>query len=119
MKMEKAPIELVELFGELVPEAPGVVRRLMFGFPSAVINGNMFMSLFTDGVVLRLAESEQADIAAEPFEPMAGRPMRGYVIVRGERLHDRQWLAGWAERALAHTAALPAKTPKPRKRAGG
>jgi TfoX N-terminal domain len=115
MKLEKSPPQLVELFDRVVPAAPGVVRRMMFGYPSAVVNGNMFMSLFADGLVLRLGERDRAEIGAEQFEPMPGRPMTGYVIVRGGRLSDRDWLAEWAERSLAHAATLPAKTPKPRK----
>ncbi len=114
MNLPKSPPALVERFDALVPDAPGVRRRPMFGYPSAVVNGHMFMSLFGDGLVLRLEDADRDAMGAEPFEPMPGRPMRGFAILRGARLDDTAWLEGWVERALAQASALP---PKPAKAA--
>jgi TfoX/Sxy family transcriptional regulator of competence genes len=120
VKLEPAPPALVERFAELVPDAPGVRRRPMFGYPSATVNGHLFMSLFADGLVLRLAEADGAALGGEPFEPMPGRPMRGFVILRGERLDDAEAVQAGVERALAQAAALPPKPAKaPRARRAG
>jgi TfoX/Sxy family transcriptional regulator of competence genes len=120
VKLDKAPPELVERFADLVPDAPGVRRRPMFGYPSATVNGHMFMSLYADGLVLRLPEQDGRALGGEPFEPMPGRPMRGFVILRGAALDDADAVRAGVERALAEAAAMPPKPAKaPRARRAG
>ena len=56
----------------------------MFGQLSAFVNGNMFMGIFGDDVILRLPEAERNEVIGAgggPFEPMAGRPMKEYVML--------------------------------------
>src|SRR3981081_479954 len=84
MKMEKAPPELEKIFEEVFPDDPRAERRKMFGFPSGVVNGNMFGGLFEQFVIVRLGEADRHMIVtedgAQQFDPM-GRPMTGYVTV--------------------------------------
>ena len=47
MAWKKSPPALIETFDAVLPGAPAE-RRLMFGYPAAFVNGNMFMSLFED-----------------------------------------------------------------------
>ncbi len=120
MPFEKSPPELIARFDELAGGAPEATRKLMFGFPSLVLGGHMFMGLYEDLLVLRLgADDRDALMAAggQVFSPMAGRPMKDYVVVPEAVLADSAAMTGWVERALAYAAALPPKKPKAAKAA--
>lgn len=118
--MQKATDDDKAWFDELLPDDPGVVRRPMFGQLAGFVNGNMFLCLFGEDVAVRLAPEamqELYDAGGAPFEPMAGRPMKEYVLLpRGYRSdpaagHDAAH--AWVERSLAHTRAMPPKEKKP------
>lgn len=119
-KFTKSSAEMVARFDELAELAPQATRRQMFGYPSLVLNGNMFMSLFGDSLVLRLDEAGRQDLVeshdGEPFEPMPGRPMREYVVASPD-LATGAGIKAWVERSLAYAEQLPPKQPKPRKTA--
>ncbi len=115
MKMDKSPPELEKIFEEAFPDDPRAERRKMFGFPSGVVNGNMFGGLFEQYVIVRLGEADLHmivnDYGAEPFEPM-GRPMKGYVTVPSAIVGEPERLREWVQRAFEFAAALPAKEKK-------
>ena len=121
MAWTKSPEALVELFGSLVPDAAGVERRQMFGYPCAFVNGNMFMGLHQDNMILRLAAGDRADFIATYstglFDPMGGRPMKEYPVVPEAMLADRALLRDWVARSLSYAGGLPKKEKKPRKKA--
>ncbi|MDP9265815.1 MAG: TfoX/Sxy family protein [Chloroflexota bacterium] len=114
MQWKKSPPELIANFDRAAPDDPRVTRKPMFGYPALFVNGNMFAGTFQDKVVVRLAEPDRAELlrrkGAEQFEPMAGRPMKEYVIVPPPVVAKPADLRTWIERALTHTAALPAKS---------
>src|SRR5438445_8557652 len=99
--MPKSPDELVERFWEIVPDDPRVQRKQMFGYPCAVIGGNMFMSLHGENLVLRLPEGQVADLTRREgcgiFEPMPGRPMKSYVSVAPSLLDDDDLVRDWVQ----------------------
>lgn len=118
MAWKKSPAELIATFDAVVPGAPAE-RRSMFGYPAAFANGNLFMSLFEDQLVLRLDEApRQALVAAggRTFEPMKGRPMKEYVVAPPALVGDRAALKKWADKAFAYGRSLPPKQKKPAKR---
>ena len=82
---EKSPPELVARFEAAADRHPDATRRKMFGYPAAFYNGQMFAGLHQDSLILRLGPDDRASFLALPgsriFEPMAGRPMREYVVV--------------------------------------
>src|ERR1700736_3305374 len=97
MKWRPSPPELLETFDEVAP-GPPAVRRKMFGYPAAIVNGNMFLGLFQDQMIIRLPEKAREDLiheGGELFEPMPGRPMREYVVVPPEVLGDSKGLSIW------------------------
>jgi TfoX/Sxy family transcriptional regulator of competence genes len=112
MKLSKAPAEMIALFEAVCP-GPPVTPRKMFGYPAAFINGNMFMGLFADQMMLRLDDTDRARLLEEPgvaiFEPMPGRPMREYVTLSRAILNDRAELKKWIGRSLDYAQSLPAK----------
>lgn len=115
---KKSPAELVERFAAALPDHPDIVRKPMFGYPAAFANGNMVCGLFQDSVVVRLGKEGAAlavaDGKAQPFAPMPGRTMTGYVLVPTAEAHDTKALAAWLQRALDFTLTLPKKAAKPR-----
>jgi TfoX/Sxy family transcriptional regulator of competence genes len=109
----KSSPELVVLFSELAPEAPGVTQRKMFGWPCCFVNGNLFAGLHKESMIFRLSEDDrlaflQLDGAAD-FEPMPGRKMQGFTTLANPMRRDREELARWIERAMSYTRSLPAK----------
>ena len=120
MQWRKSPQQLIDLFVSVIPDPP-VVQRKMFGYPAGFVNGNMFMSLFQDDMILRLPESLREEFlkvdGAKIFEPMPGRPMREYVAVPSQGMADKQKLASWVSTALEYGASLKPKsrTSKPKK----
>jgi len=116
--MPRSSEATVARFGELVPTDDRVQRKQMFCYPCAVVGGHLFMSLHGDDLVLRLPESEINALVQQEgfarFEPMAGRPMKGFVAVDLERVLDPDRLDTLVESAFAQGLSMPAKTPKAR-----
>jgi TfoX/Sxy family transcriptional regulator of competence genes len=116
MKMPKHSDEDKARFRDLVPDAPGVEVKPMFGSVGAFVNGNMFAGLFGPDVGVKLdpegLEELRALEGSGPFGP-AERPMGGYLSLPAS-LSDEE-AAAWVERARAHIATLPPKVKKPKK----
>jgi len=119
MAWEKSPQGLIDLFDASLPQAPGLERRKMLGYPAAFVNGNMFAGLFQDVAFVRLPPGARSELAAEfgerHFEPMPGRPMRTYVALPDEVLEDEDRYAALLGAACAFAAGLPPKEKKPPK----
>lgn len=114
MKWRKPSEELIKLFEEVIPGPPATAKK-MFGFPAAFVNGNMFMGLHQESMILRLPENLRAELLkmnAQIFEPMPGRPMREYVVVPPSLLRDCNKLSSWAQKALEYGSSLPPKAGK-------
>ena len=84
-----------DFFASVVPDAPAVTTRPMFGQLSAFVNGNMFMGIFG--------------------EPMSGRPMKEYVVLPPSWRDEPDRVREWAARSLDHAEELPPKKPKKKK----
>ena len=113
--MPKPTDETKDLFTSVVPEHPDVAIRPMFGQLAAFVRGNMFMGIFGEDVFVRLPEADREQVRAAggvPFEPMAGRPMKEYVVLPEDWRDDLDRIRGWAARALDHVEELPPKTSK-------
>ena len=93
--------------------APDVTERQMFGYPCAWIGGNMVTGLFAEAWWVRVEGPDRAALLEMPgahlFEPMAGRPMRAYVVLPAAVVGDETDLDAWVERAIACTRMLPPK----------
>jgi TfoX/Sxy family transcriptional regulator of competence genes len=116
MSMPKAGEADKDWFRSLVPVAPNVLVRPMFGNLAAFVNGNMFLALFGSRVAVRLAEEDRDALLARrgagPFEPMPGRPMAEYILLPEAWRAQPTQVATWTGRALAYASAMPGKTPK-------
>ena len=113
--MPKADPRTAELFLTLVPADARVQVKPMFGHRAAFVHGNMFFGTFGSDLLLRLDESARAELLAaggSPFEPMAGRTMKEYVVLPAAWQRQPERLRAWVGRSLAWAAALPAKVKK-------
>jgi TfoX/Sxy family transcriptional regulator of competence genes len=108
-----SPEPLNAAFRAAVDPLPGVTRRMMFGYPTAAVNGNMFACLLEDRMALRLESDDREALlqheGAAPFEPIDGRPWREYVVAPPQVVGDPGALAGWVWRAYDYAVTLPPK----------
>jgi hypothetical protein len=101
-------------FRSLVPEAPGVEVKPMFGNLGGFVNGNMFMGLFGPDVGVKLAPADAEELRAVEGAGAFGppeRPMAGWVTLAPGQLGTADGTA-WIARALAHVRTLPPKKAK-------
>ena len=107
-----------DYFRSLVPDAPLVEVKPMFGNLAAFVNGNMFIGLFGPKVGVRLPKAGREELLAiagsGPFGP-EDRPMKEYVSLPDSFRDDPEATAEWVDAALEHTAAMPPKVKKPKK----
>ena len=113
---KKTSPELVATFDKAVPVSPAITRRPMFGYASAFVNGNMFAGTFQNSIVVRLAETDRTALlkvaGSAPFEPMAGRPMKEYVVVPASIVATPKDLGAWIARGHRYGLTLPPKAAK-------
>ena len=86
----------------------------MFGYPAAFADGHLVTGLFQDRWMVRLPDDALAELAAAggaPFEPMPGKPMRGYLTFPPEMVADPAALRPWLDRAWHTSRPCP---PRPR-----
>ena len=115
---EKSPPALVERFAAIADELPEVERRQMFGYPCVFVGGNLVTGLHERAWFVRLATDDVAPLVAiggGSFEPMPGRPMRGYITMPSAVIDDDADVRRWVGRAIEHGRSLPTKAPKAKK----
>jgi len=118
MNMPKSPPALIDFFASVVPAAPDVAQKKVFGYPAAFVNDNMFMGLHGDYMILRLGADDRAALlhheGAHLFEPMEGRPMKEYVVVPAAIRQSEAELKPWIDRALTFGRSMQPKVKKPK-----
>jgi len=110
--------EVKDTFRDLVPAAPGVTVRPMFGHLAAFVNGNMFAGVFSERLFVRAGGEARARLLAlggADFAPMPGRPMNGYVCLPDGWREDPENAQTWIRAALHLTEVMPPKQPKGKK----
>ena len=112
-KFEKSSPELVARFDAAAARFPEAERRKMFGYPALFVGGNLVTGLFAQTWMIRLSHDDREALlampGAAPFEPMAGKPMKGYATLPDDVVADDAALDGWVRRTIAFGATLPAK----------
>ncbi|MSQ31110.1 MAG: hypothetical protein EXR64_03660 [Dehalococcoidia bacterium] len=115
-RMERPDAEVLARVEAVMAVLP-VYRRAMFGTVAWWLERNAQMLGCVWGVDLnvRVGEVEAQRLVASgkarPFEPMAGRPMREYVLVPASTLRPAA-LKRWIVRAIEFTETLAAKQGK-------
>ncbi len=117
--MPKSPPELIDRFGLVLERFPELERRKMFGYPAAFVPaGHMVTGLHGSSWIVRLGADDQAvlrEVGGTDFEPMPGRPMKGFLCLPSDIIEDDEAVVAWITRARTHAASLPPKKPKPRR----
>jgi TfoX/Sxy family transcriptional regulator of competence genes len=114
-KFDKSSPEIVARFDAVLDRhaAPDVVRRKMFGYPCAWINGNMATGLFAEQWWVRVSESDRDALlalpGAHPFEVMPGKAMGRNVTLPADVVADDAAIDAWIAKALDFTRTLPPK----------
>lgn len=115
-RFKPAPEWIKELFANLISDFPEAEPRKMFGYPCAFVRGQMFVGVFGDKLMMRLAEEDRAGFlklkGAKPFAPMPGRPMKEYVEVPPDMVRAEAELKKWLKKSLAYAQSLPPKEKK-------
>jgi TfoX/Sxy family transcriptional regulator of competence genes len=109
-----------EYFRSLVPDDPRVEVRPMFGNLAAFVNKNMFLALFGGQVAVRLSEDDGPKLLKEKgasrFAPVAGREMKGYVVLPESWRRNSEQTQEWVQRSFTWASELPPKKPKTTKK---
>ena len=89
-------------------------EKRMFGGLAFLVGGNMSVAASGNGgLLVRVDPAHDAELLAQPgVEPMSmgGRaPMKGWLRVAPEALHDDDALAAWVRRGVAYARSLPVK----------
>lgn len=112
-KFEKSSPELVARFDAAAARFPEAERRKMFGYPALFVGGNLVTGLFAESWMIRLGDDDRAALqsmpGADPFEPMPGKPMKGYATLPGDVVADDAQLDDWVRRSIAFGRSLPPK----------
>ncbi len=116
LKWEKPAPALVDFFTEKTTGVP-CEHRVMFGYPCCFINSNMFIGLFKQLIIVRLAEKDR-DVALNKhrqvtlFESMPGRVMKEYVALSETVYRNEEVFADLVSKSLKHVSSLPKKASK-------
>jgi TfoX/Sxy family transcriptional regulator of competence genes len=103
----------VARFDAAAARFPEAERRKMFGYPALFVGGNLVTGLFAESWMIRLGDEDRAALLklpdAGPFEPMPGKPMKGYARLPAAVVADDAQLDDWVRRAIAFGRSLPPK----------
>lgn len=119
MKWKKVTPELNRFLDENMASFPAD-RRPMFGASTYFVNGNMFVGIHEDRIIVRLSEVDRRDAFSlyddvRPFEPMEGRVMKEYVTLPESVYSQPDVLREWLDRSYQYALSLKPKA-KPAKR---
>ena len=116
---EKSPSDLVDRFEAVAGRFPEAERRQMFGYPCLFVGGNLVTGLYAASWMVRLPADGLAEMlslpGARPFEPMPGRPMKGYAVLPADLVGDDDAIDAWVHRAIDYGRTLPPKATKARR----
>jgi TfoX/Sxy family transcriptional regulator of competence genes len=101
------------------PALKPAVAKKMFGGTCFMLNGNMVIGTFRDGILVRVGKDAHAKALTLPGTStmeMNGRKMEGYVMVASAELATDKSLSNWIDLALAFNKTLPAKVAKAAKK---
>ena len=105
---EGLAVRLQELFGN----DERVTQRKMFGGLALMFQGNMFVGINGDELMVRVGKAKHAEALARPHAremDFTGKSLSGYVYVAAAGIAEDEDLQQWCDRALAFVKTLPAK----------
>ena len=94
--------------------------KRMFGGLCFMLNGNMLVGTFRNGMMARIAKQDHAKALKQPGAKamvMKDKVMEGFILVDADAVESDEHLKFWIDWALAYNATLPAKSTKPARKA--
>jgi len=89
-----------------------VEEKKMFGGVGFLLNGNMLVGVWKDSLIVRLGPDDGDEALNEPHVrefDIAGRAVKGWVLVDRQGIEGDDDLSGWIQRAMKFVGKLPAK----------
>ncbi|HEY5503069.1 MAG TPA: TfoX/Sxy family protein [Candidatus Anoxymicrobiaceae bacterium] len=78
--------QIKEVLDSFLLDDPEVEPGKAFGMPAYYVNGKMFAGVFGDGATIKVPAETAAELlerdGVDEFQPMAGRTMKNWVIIR-------------------------------------
>ena len=117
MAWKKIPKENHPIFYDVLPDDKRVKSIKMFGGICGTVNGNMFIGLWADTMMVRLDEPDRKKVLAmkggQPFDPMGrGKPLKEMVLLPKTVMKQKARLRRWVQKALDFTSEMPPKKKK-------
>ena len=114
---KKPDPKMAERFNAALPAHPQAQPKKMFGYPACFVNGNFFVGMHNDNVVVRLPgdlKSKFPELArAEIFDPMeTGKGMKDWWIIPPAITRSDAKLADFFDATFAEVRQLPPKEKK-------
>jgi len=113
MKIPLPDEDSKEFFRSILPDDPRITIRPMFGNVSAFVNGNMFVGLFGNDLLVRLSDESRKELLEEKgaslLEPMKGKPMKEYVLIPKAWRNQHETVRLWVARSLNRISKMPLK----------
>lgn len=104
--------ELASRVRAVIGGQDGVTEKKMFGGLAFLVHGNMSVGVHGADLVVRTdpASSDAAirEPGVRPFD-MTGRPMKGWLVVSSESIHETDALASWCRRGVEYARSMPPK----------
>lgn len=90
----------------------GIAEKKMFGGLAFLLNGNMCCGVHERELIIRLDAARTELALAQPHTrifDLAGRPMKGWILVGAAGLDEDDVLGKWIGVAVDYASALPPK----------
>lgn len=104
--------KLAEKVKAIIESKPGFDMKKMFGGVCFLLNGNMACGVLNDDLIVRVGLDKHDDLLKLPetkqFD-ITGRPMKGWVMVSGDKKKIIKNLKDWVERGMSFALKLPPK----------
>lgn len=97
---------------EVLAEQDGLVEKKMFGGLAFMVRGNLALSVIKDELLVRVGSDGIDSAVTHPHARqanMAGRIMKGWVMITAEGCTDDEDLEAWVKRGVDFALSLPPK----------
>jgi len=90
----------------------GITEKKMFGGIGFLLNGNMCVGVSQTSLIVRLGPEQADEARRQPnvveFD-VAGRPLKGWVMIEAEGIDTDEQLTAWIQQAVEFVETLPRK----------
>ena len=111
--------QIKEALDSFLLDNPEVEPGKAFGMPAYYVNGKMFAGVFADGATIKVPPETAAELlqseGIDEFQPMAGRTMKNWVLIRREDPADYIKERKLFDAAFDYVYALTKESPKKKK----